>query len=218
MRSLCVGLSVLALASVSQGRIVVYSQPVDPNGNGFFSDAVPGQFYDQLIGDGFALTGATPVSGVTFWGFSEFFDLGDYTNISSFTVVLYANNAGLPGAPIVSETFATGSTNPTAIGLAPNGAILYRQEITFSGVQNLSAGSYFVSIGATISDPFGDAWAWQSSLSGFGDSIVAQLPVGAPWGAFSGFGDMAFEINAVPTPGAASLVLVAGLTGLRRRR
>lgn len=221
MKTVLSALALTALAGVASARPVLYSQPVDTSAGGIFSDAITGQYYDQLIGDGFALSGNSQVTGVTFWGASENFSGDvDLSNMSSFTVTLHANAAGIPGAALYSETFATAATNPVQIGVDPfAGSNLYRQEVTFTAAQNLAAGSYFVSIGATLIDGFGSAWIWESSLGGFGDNISAQLPVGGAWANFAGFGDMSFEINGVvPTPGAASLLGVAGLAGLRRRR
>jgi hypothetical protein len=219
MKVSLLAVALCAFAGSAMGGNPVVSQPPDIGGGGFFSDGVPGQFYDQLIGDNFTLGSATGVSGITWWGGSEFFDFPDLTNMQSFQLQIYADAGGLPGASLLSLSVATALTNPTIVGVGINGENVYRQEVSF-GTLNLGPGNYHLSIGATLVNGFGDAWVWNSSVAGFGDSFSARFNPDStgPWQNVAGLGDLAFEINAIPAPGAASMLGLAGIAALRRRR
>lgn len=203
-----------AFANVASA-VVVYSQPLDSSQGGIFSAATSGAWYDEYLADNFALSGAALVNGVRWWGYSEFFNQPDYTNMPSFQVEIYSDNgSGLPGTLLHSSV--SPSSDAVNIGVSPSGGIQYQHEVSFANL-NLGAGTYHVAIGAFLTAGADDNWLWNRTGLGFGDNISGQLPVGGAWASFPGFGDMAFEILAVPAPSALALLGVAGLVARRRR-
>jgi hypothetical protein len=194
---------------------VVYNQ-APTSADGYFSDSVGGQFYSQMIADNFTLTSDTVVSGVNWWGSTEnFFGPSDYSNFSSFSVMVLDGNFDV----VFAQTFATGDTNPVATGVVNlGGGEQFFQSVKFDQTFELTGNTeYWVAIGTTNVDSQGDAWVWSSAA---GDGILASDDFGgAGFLVSTGLADdVAFEIQAVPTPGAASLLALAGLVTLRRRR
>ncbi len=183
--------------------------------DGFFSDAVSGQFYSQRIADNFALTSDTIITGVRWWGSSEnFFGPPDLSNFESFTIEIFDGNFD----SVYVETFLTSATNAAATGLFNSGGgAEFFQSVKFAQAVNLLGSTeYWLSIGTTNSDPEGDAWVWSGAT---GDAFIASdVFDGAGFSVFPDSGDSAFELQGVPTPGAASLLGLAGLAVLRRRR
>ncbi len=214
MRLVCL-IAVLAFSGVALGDFI-YVQPLPADtslwGDGLFSDAVPGQYYDQLLGDSFVLGADASVNAVTFWGCSEYYDLPDLTNMESFTVRIYD---ALGGTPLVEQTALTADTNPVDVGVTWSGATLYEQVITLPSPLALLAGTtYYVTVGATITDIYSDAWVWQNSEL-VDDTVIGELGVGSgAWSSFTGYGDLAFALT--PEPGSLALLGLAVLA-LRRR-
>ncbi|MBL0922444.1 MAG: hypothetical protein IBJ10_10000 [Phycisphaerales bacterium] len=214
-RATAIGGSPGFAASVERDGPIVYSAP-PVTADGYFSDAVGGQFYGQMIADNFTLTSDTTVSGVNWWGSTEnYFGPPDYSNFASFTVMIMDGNFDV----VHSETFNTGDTGPVATGLVNSGGgEQYFQSVKFSQTFNLSGGfEYWIAIGTTNFSASGDAWVWSSAT---GDGIIASNDFGgAGFLVFTGsLSDQAFEIQAIPTPGAVSLLAMAGLVVIRRRR
>lgn len=213
-RTTAIGGSPAFASSVERDGPVVYSQ-APTSADGYFSDAVAGQFYSQMIADNFTLTNNTVVSGVNWWGSSENFVDSDYTNFFSFSVMIMDGNFDL----VFAQTFSTGDTNPVATGVVNvAGGEQFFQSVKFDQTFELTGNTeYWIAIGTTNSDPEGDAWVWSSAA---GDGILASDDFdGAGFLVSTGLSDdVAFEIQAIPTPGAASLLALAGLVTLRRRR
>jgi hypothetical protein len=165
---------------------VVFDQsPTDLTLGGYYSDAIPGQFYSQKMFDNFTVGGAGVVglTTVEWWGSSEFFSFPDYTNMDSFTVEIYADAGGVPGALLHSETVATAGTSPVVVGTSFSGADVYHQYLDLSATVPASTGdAMWLSIGATLFDGFGDAWVWASAT---GDGVL-----GADF--YDGFGPQVF--------------------------
>lgn len=208
--------------AVSAQADVLYSQPLDLVGGGLPSDGVTGQYYEQLVGDNFTLSSNADVTGVTFWGSSEnFFGPPDYSNMDSFVVKLYNDNAGLPGTEVFSGVFATAATSPVDTGSlnSVTDGIVYRQEISFAPIA-LPAGAYHVSVGADLVAAQDDAWAWENTGATFGDQISGRYnpDINGPWESLTGLGDMAFEINGtIPEPTTLGALAAIGVLALRRR-
>jgi hypothetical protein len=199
---------------------IVYAQRPDPvNVFGYFADGVPGQFYSQRIADDFVLGGSTSINGVRWWGSSENYVFPDLTNFSSWVVNIYNDNGGSVGASITGDMiFGAGSTNATATGrTSVVGSTEYVQNVKFNPVALQAGVRYWISIGTINTAPFDDAWTWHVSDQG-NSTIAADFFDGAGYTTFPGNQDVAFELQAIPTPGAAALLGVAGLAGLRRRR
>ncbi|MEC9373425.1 MAG: hypothetical protein VYC34_06245, partial [Planctomycetota bacterium] len=175
---------------------VAYEQPND-SADGFFTDAVAGQFYSQRIADNFTLASTSNVNGVNWWGSSEFFIFNDLTNFSSFTVEIFADAGGAPGASVTGPiTASTAATNPVATGnFNFAGGIEYMQGIKFDNPVTLQGGTqYWLSIGSTNISPGDDGYIWSTSNSG--DLILAgNFFDGVGFQSFANTGDVAFQIQ-----------------------
>lgn len=213
-------LLVSAGASVSAGSSL-YSQTSDrTDQQSFFSDAVPGQFFSQRMADNFTLDGAASVTGIAWWGGSQNFQSTDVGNMVSWTVVLYeADGLGnVDGSTAIDlGTYTFGESNATATGATLfGGGIEYRHEIAFDAL-DLTAGDYWLSIGATLEETGGDAWVWSGSTQG--DLVNAtDFFDGGGFLTFNPtFNDLAFEVIGVPAPGAAAPLAMLLAVSRRRR-
>ncbi|HMP79905.1 MAG TPA: PEP-CTERM sorting domain-containing protein [Pirellulaceae bacterium] len=229
VRSFAMGLCACAmvLSSAARADVVVYSQLPDVVGgtaqNGFYSDAVSGQFYGQKIGDNFTLSQAEIITGIDWWGSSENWQFPDYTNFSSFTVEIFADNAGSVGTSITGPmVFNTAATNPQLVGNTLWGSDHFLQGVNITPTA-LGAGTYWISIGATAISPGDDAWAWTTSNGGDG-TLAGNFFDANGWQTFNNIADFAFQIRAqdvvIPEPGTAALfsVLLVGLGSFVRRK
>jgi hypothetical protein len=212
-------LSLLAAVTPAMAGDVLYSQPNDrPGQPSFFSDAVAGQFFSQRTADDFVLTGNATLTAVRFWGGSQNFQFSNLQNMDSFTISIYADNAGSVGDEIASTTLSTEAISTVDTGLTNlGGGIVYEHEASIAPTA-LGAGRYWVSVGATLFNPGADAWVWAGSTEGNlinatdffnGNGFVTFDPT---------FNDLAFEIVGVPTPGSIAVVGLGGLFATSRRR
>ncbi|MCH2222910.1 MAG: hypothetical protein MK097_21705, partial [Dechloromonas sp.] len=111
----------------------------NPNGsNGLFADST-GDAPLQQIADDFVLTANATVGAVTFWG-GYFNDNNAYAD--DFTVKIYEDSAGEPGAELLSTTLSNLVRTDTGTDLF--GVDEYRYEADLTTVFNATAGvSYF---------------------------------------------------------------------------
>ncbi|HLO41288.1 MAG TPA: hypothetical protein VK176_09715 [Phycisphaerales bacterium] len=221
-RSIIAAASTIAAFSAFAGASVVASNPQNFGaefGTGFYSDGEPGYFYEQQVAENFTVSSATNITGVEWAGASEYFDYADYTNFTGFRVQIFADAGGVPGAAVFNQVFSTAATAPAAQGTNFFGATVYAQAVSFAAV-SVAAGNYWVSIGAVVVNPFGDAWVW---ADGTNDDGVAYstTPNSGGWAAYNdGATSGAFSIIGTPVPAPASVALsaLAGIIAFRRRR
>ncbi len=223
-RPLLAGLAIVLLAVKAQAGLVidggdrgpeadvrsgsgVYSQaPFDPTGIGTLSQTVP-DFVAGRGADNFVLSASAMANGVRWWGSSVKFD--DLTFLETFTVEIYLDEAGLPGASVTGPmTFTNAATNPTEV--VP---FIFEQEVKFPPVA-LTAGEYWVSVSSAAEFVGTDFLNWILADGVFDDRFAYQSQ-GASYQPVVGFGDQAFEIQ-VPEPATFAL-LSMGLLILRRR-
>ncbi len=213
----------LAAAAGMANADTLAANPQDFGANfglGFFSDGDAGYWYSQQVAENFSIGAASNVTGVNFAGASEFFEFGDYTNMTGFNIQIMADAGGLPGAVIYSEVIATGATSPTLQGVNVLGSNVYGQSATFASSVALGAGNYWVSIGAVLASGAGDAWVWADGTNDDGIAFTTTPNAGgwAPYadGATSG----TFEIigTVVPAPSSMALLGLGALAAGRRRR
>lgn len=130
---------------------------------------------------------------------------------STFTNKVFEQNVALEGMQIVD----TGFENFYGENIHK-----FRSELSF----DLSAGDYFLNIGAYYDNPAGNWFIWaegENSYDGFW--VTSNNPSTGPWGNWvlpqwiSATPGGAFILNA-PSPGVAVLLGLAGLVGSRRRR
>lgn len=213
--------AVVALSAVAAARAdVLYSQGNDQAGRpSLFSDGVAGQFFSQRMADNFTATSGWEMTGLRWWGGSQNFQFRDLTNMRQFAVRIYEDGGGAPDAEIYGEVFDKAATSPAATGLVLSGqGIQYEQVVTLMTPVQLEAGrGYWVSIGAILDQPAGDAWVWNHSSVGDGIN-ASDFFTGGQYLTFPS-GDMAFEVlGTVPGPGSAGMASVAVLLSGRRRR
>jgi hypothetical protein len=211
-------LTALAIcAPLSSFAAVLWDNPLLGVGNGgYWADAVQQNnvsFYAQSVAGDFTLGAASNVSSISWVGASEFFQFADLTNMPSFEINIYDasfNN-------VFSTTVATSSLGQTILGPSFNGANEY--ELTYTGSVNLGAGSYWLNVGAVMTDPSADAFAWSFGGSATGDLAGDFGTNGTGWTPFSGLQEVAFRLegSAVPEP-ATMAVLGLGVAALARRR
>jgi hypothetical protein len=208
------GLGILVL-SPAWASPVIYSQPSDfPGGTVFASQNDPGGFGAFATSyDDFTLTGPAIVDDVHWQG--GYFNPGTQGTITSFTITFWSDNAGQPGAQLLSETIP-GTANETFVGNQFFGPV-YNYSVNLS-VPFLATGGtqYWLSIVPTMTLP--PQWGWHTGTGGdglayqdfFGDrTALADV-------------DFAYDLTGTAVPEPASLGLVGlailALTACLRRR
>lgn len=214
--------AVVAGASGAADAQVAYTQaPSDPCGFGFFSSSVPRPNRNFKHADDFSIAGGAMIERVRWWGLSEGRVRPDLGNFSSFKIEVFTSNTAgtLPVALLRSETFTVSATSPVATGRVAfdSGATEFRHEVALgTPFQAMPGVRYFLAISATPVVSSADAWMWQDGVFVNGRSGLFSYSSGA-WSTFQDT-DSAFELIAVPAPGAAGVMTAGGWVVLRRRR
>lgn len=236
MRLILCAASVLIASSSFAGvpNDLLYMQ-APAAGAAFISSTGPGgdfTFDDRRRADNIGPdTGGLPLAARVFridwWGGDESNAPSiPLSNIASFNIRAYDSNGtgGAPGNILFDRAVNISATNPTATGGTVG--LLGAPEFYFSYVSNTGplffANASWISIAANYNAPPGftaESFQWSGSL--MGDDLIAQ-------DTFNGQGfqlatlsrrNAAFALyGAVPTPGAAALLGLAGAMGMRRRR
>lgn len=218
-------LAALAVAACSSSAQTAFSQPFTPASiGGAISEGVAGGFFNERQADNFALTSPANIQQVRWWGAEEgFFSVDFPGNIAGFRVEIFQDAAGLPGAPLATETVAIADLETASTGLSfAFGQEVFQFTHTLSTPIALNAATpYWFSVGVIPVAPLGnaDSFFWAFTPAGTGDGARAfEDPV------FSGFAaeptpadDMAFELI-IPAPGSVALLGLVGLAAGRRRR
>lgn len=216
----------LLLAAAAQAE-VVYSQPAaaDPDrvGLGWYSTSEPRPTRNFKHADNFTLSNNTLVQGVRWWGLTEGLTDTTLANFDAFTIEFYTSRT-LPNGNIrpldliASETFVTNETTPTATGRSSaTGAGEYMQLVSLSIPLDLIAGrTYWISISARSIDPAGDVWQWQDSDDA--DTLSSSFSYAQNRWLVLQDTDSAFELIAIPAPGAGALLLIGAPLLAQRRR
>ena len=201
------GAALFALLAGKADADVLYSQPWDGTGSSYASqnDTTSGGMGNfAIVYDNFTLTRAANLDGVEFVGSYP----GSLGTITAFTLFFYADNAGIPGAPIAVGIFP-GNGGETLISGANYDYGL------FFGDFFVNAGTYWLSIVPDLALP--PQWAWDTSSVGDDNSYRCFSGTCGSLGV-----DFAFSIDGTSIPEPVTLSLFgAGLTGvaaLRRRK
>ena len=189
---------------------VLFSIPYDPTsfaGNMSYTSVSDPTLY--LHGyEAFSIGSAATVQSVDFVGLFYPAD----SSISSFTIGIFSNSGGQPGAAIATQTYP-GDGGPTPVPGAPAsdlGAYAYALEL---GPTSLAAGTYWLSIYAATDQ----TWYWGESLTGPETGLTTT---GAGFQLTNS--DFTFTLygSAVPEPAAWTMMilgLAAAGAALRRR-
>lgn len=196
-------------ATSAFGAVVLYNQPVLPDGTGYASQndtAVAGFGSFATAYDNFSLASAAAVSEVR-WTGQHWNGVTLPGTISEFLVTLYANNAGQPGALLATATIP-GNANQTLV----SGQIYTYSALLPGGGFSVSGGTtYWLGVQAAMDFP--PQWGWVQGTGGEGSAVQDFL--GARETLAS---DLAFSLygtTAVPEPGqiASGLVILLGAVG-----
>jgi hypothetical protein len=155
--------------------------------NGFFSeDDCNLCGGDQVLADNFTLGAHQDICDITVWGGYYFNDTQPTDN---FTVNIHADNGGIPGGVVCSES-----------GLQPSrfqtGAIIFgihewQYDFVLSNTCRLAPGVYWIEIYNAIS---GDDWLWETANGGDGLFDYAFEAPGVNWNQFFAGTDLAMVV------------------------
>lgn len=205
-----------AMIGVSANAAVLWDNGhLDPDG--YFSDAYSSggaYWYAQSVADSFTLGVDSTIENIQFWGSSENFVSPDLDNMPNFEINIFDSSWNL----VYSSSPATGSLTPTITG-GVNGLGGNEYEMNFALSQALSAGTYYLNIGAVLTDGGLDAWAWSNGSND--GNLHLEFFDGFGFNEFAGAGDAAFVISGTPVPEPATMALLAlgaGALAARRRK
>jgi hypothetical protein len=214
MKSKALYLGVVLALGGSARAGTLWSQPFDGTGDAIASqnDTTGGFGNYSTAYDNFTLSSTSNITGVDFTG--GYFNPLLPGTITSFAITVYSDNAGQPGANVLSET-VTGNANETFLGLYGGVLLTYNYSAALSG--QLGAGTYWLSVVPTVGFP--PQWGWATGTGGDGVSyqnfigFLNQNPV-----------DLAFVVqgSAVPEPSTWAMMLLGsaglGYAAYRRAR
>jgi hypothetical protein len=206
---------------------VVYAQPTTTNdgavGLGWYSSSEPRPTRNFRHADNFTLDADASIGSVRWWGLSEGVSHTDLGNFDSFTIEFWSNrtvpNGNIRPLDLIARTtIDIVDTDATETGrAAASGALEYVHEAALGEAVELLGGEiYWVSISARSIDPSVDVWQWQDS-DDF-DTRSSSFDYGQNRWVVLEDTDSAFELIAVPSPGALSALALSGLITQRRRR
>lgn len=165
--------------------------------------------------DNFVLTDASTIDSIEWWAMTAdgtYVIAPDLSNVASYTIEFYTDAGGV-GSLIASEVIPIGS-----IGVSVESTWLMRMTTALSTPVTLAAGSYWVAINATLTNPNGNlmTWAMRDPASPRGDNVLDYDS--GPDGVWEGpyvtapYNDPAYRLggSVIPAPDAGLL----GLSGL----
>lgn len=205
-------------ADLTNAGIASLSDSYSSNGGGTFGSTSADSFTLSNLG-----SGSYDWESVEFYGISIDSGLsgGPVSNLSTFEINLFADNAGLPGTLLYTETVSLAGVTSSTFG-TNSGYTVYQFSHTFSSALDLgSGGTYFLNVGATgITAANGFAWAFGTGAGGSSFSVAS----GGGWGPWNGQqGNLAFSVSGtvldpVPEPATAALALLVVPAFRRRKR
>ncbi|NLG21800.1 MAG: S8 family serine peptidase, partial [Actinomycetales bacterium] len=189
------------------GESVVVAEQVVNGISGIVSDNFPNNGGGVFSADDFTLDADESLTSIYTPGFWNASDLA--TRAPSIDWEIFADDGGAPGEVVWSHTAAP---SDAAVTIVDNEITL--DLVAAGGAVDLTAGTYWLSVWPTVTDPFpnlNDRWNWyQGAPSGapgmlidpndlFGAGATDWTPIQALVGDFS---DLAYTIEAAGTGGA----------------
>jgi len=157
----------LAVGVAPVSAAVLYTQPYDGTGNLFTSqnDTASYGLYAQIYDD-FKLSANSSITEVSWTG--GYFNPALQGPITQFTVDIYSDDGGQPGAtPLATEVFS-GTAGETFLGNA-GGFPTYTYDVTLGTAFAATAGTtYWLSVYPNLSFP--PEWGWATGTGGNGSS------------------------------------------------
>lgn len=207
------GLLVLATITHTANGAVVFDQ-FTIGSNGEASDPNFSANFGRFSADDFILTSAATVASARWYGWYSF---GTPTLPDDFTIRLYEDASGVPGAVLATITLG-GSPIRTDSGSDLIGYDIYEYVADFSGLNLAASTKYHISFINDTSTGNAD-WYWVDSAVAGTAHYSNSVPTG-PWIATTA--NRGFQLSdtfAIPEPSLTLLSLAGlGAIGLRRRR
>ena len=211
----------LGVGSVASAEFIVVNNPVQDT-VGFYSDAFDSKgayTYAQSGAQGFSLEDSYTTSSLRWWGSMNGFNDQGLTNIDCFQIIVWDSNFD---SQVSSQRIDLANITVVDTGdFNFFGQPVYEFYVPLSF--EISAGNYFMNIGAQLNDAAGDQFVWsqgqnvedfwftdENGQNKWGDwrPLPTTLIGNTAGGAF---------VLSAPTPGAIALLGMAGLFGRRRR-
>jgi hypothetical protein len=199
-------LSACALAATAQAGALVVDGGEPDQLSAFLADSS----HDFAVAaTRFTLADAVTVNHLEWWGI--YFPTGAVAVTDDFTLAIYPDAGGLPGAALTSvhlgnvQREATGQT----VVLWPE----YAYTALFPAII-LAAGDYFLGLG---NDPAGtELWGWETTAGGLQAGGVSYHSASGTWQEDAAE-NLAFRLS-VPAPGSLALLAIGGAGLVRNRR
>jgi hypothetical protein len=215
-------LALVALASHAEAAVSIHQKAPKLSSSGGVSSFYPAG-YERHIAESFTLAQAADLSAVRFWGSMA----GSFpVQPTAFRISLWkaggVSDNGIAGAPATlifeQETLVTDAR--FAVQSEPGG--LNRYDVDLGTTVSLNAGErYWFSVAGRAEPNTNFTWGWADSTGSSGH-----------WGGYNIFsanswfviepsaifnGGLAFELFAIPSPAATSLLALAAVAVRRRR-
>lgn len=226
MRICTAALALVALAAPASAAVSIHQKaPKFPSSGGVVSYYPAG--YTRHIAESFTLAQAADLSAVRFWGGVA---LSFPVEPDAFTISLWKSDgvsdnaiSGAPGTLIFQqETLATNARFASQVEPGDSNGIK-RYDIDLGTTVQLNAGErYWFSVAGREMPNTNSKWSWADSSGTSGNWAGYNIFSSDSWYAIEAGnifnGGYAFELFAIPSPAAMSLLTLAAVAGSRGRR